>query len=166
MLAAAAAETAALSHGDSLSLLLSVEEFMFAAVSLAVTLGAADQTRQPRYPRLNPEALLLGAATTLCLVGVGALPRHCVGQEREVLGLGERALAVGHCTDSALGVGPGLGLWLTLTPSQVLTPSSEPSIYITLWRDADMSKSTMTGAWSLRPRPVCSPALSATSAST
>jgi hypothetical protein len=73
LLTAAAAETASFSHGDSLGLLLSVEGFMFAAISLAVTLGVADQTRQPRHPRLDPEALLLGAAGVLCLVGVGAL---------------------------------------------------------------------------------------------
>lgn len=71
--AAAAAETASLSHADSLGLLLSIEGFMFAAISLAVTLGAPDQTRQPRHPRLKPESLLLGAAGALCLVAVGAL---------------------------------------------------------------------------------------------
>lgn len=73
LLTTAAAETASLSHGDSLGLLLSVEGFMFAAISLAVTLGAPDQTRQPRYPRLDPEVLLLGAAAALCLVATGAL---------------------------------------------------------------------------------------------
>lgn len=73
MITAAAAESASLSHGESLALLLSVEGFMFAAISLAVTLNAPDPKRQRRYPKLKPEALLLGAAATLCLVGLGAV---------------------------------------------------------------------------------------------
>ncbi|MCW2667748.1 MAG: hypothetical protein JWN57_2710 [Frankiales bacterium] len=72
LITAAAAETASLSHGDSLGLLLSVEGFMFAAITLAVALGASDQMRQTRHPRLEPEKLLLGAAAALCLVGAGA----------------------------------------------------------------------------------------------
>jgi hypothetical protein len=72
LIAAAAAETASLSHGDSLGLLLSVEGFMFAAITLAVTLGASDQKRQSKHPRLDPERLLLGAAAALCFVGAGA----------------------------------------------------------------------------------------------
>lgn len=69
----AAADEATVSHGDTLSLLLSVEGFMFAAISLAVTLGAPDQRRQPKFPKLKPEKLLLGAVASLSLVAVGAL---------------------------------------------------------------------------------------------
>jgi hypothetical protein len=70
---AAAAEAASVSHGDSLSLLLGVEGFMFAAISLAVTLNAPDQRRQPKHPKLRPEKLLLGAVVALALVSCGAL---------------------------------------------------------------------------------------------
>lgn len=72
MITAAAVETASLSHGDALGKLLSVEGFMLAAIALTVTLAAPDLTRQPLYPRLNPEALRLGAVAALWLVGVGA----------------------------------------------------------------------------------------------
>jgi hypothetical protein len=70
---AAAAEAASLTHGDTLTLLLGVEGFMFAAITLAVTLNAPDQRRQPRHPKLRPEELLLGAVAALALVGCGAL---------------------------------------------------------------------------------------------
>lgn len=73
LITAAAIETASLSPGDTLGRLLSVEGFMFAAISLAVTLNAPDPKRPRKHPRLKPEALLLGAAAALCVVGVGAL---------------------------------------------------------------------------------------------
>ena len=68
-----AAEADSLSNGDLLTLLLSVEGFMFAAITLAVTLNAPDPKRQRKYPKLKVEALLLGAVGTLSFVGVGAL---------------------------------------------------------------------------------------------
>lgn len=69
----AADVTASLSHGESLGLLLTVEGFMFAAISLAVTLSAPNPKRQQRHPRLDPERLLMGASLSLCAVAVGAV---------------------------------------------------------------------------------------------
>jgi len=68
-----AAAAAPLSHGDVLSQLLGVEGFLFAAISLAVTLSTPNQVRRPQYPRLRPEKLLLWAIAVLTLVGLGAL---------------------------------------------------------------------------------------------
>lgn len=73
MITAAASETVPLSQGTSLGVLLSVEGFLLAAITLTVTLAAPDQTRQPRHPRLNPEVLRFGAVAALWLVGVGAV---------------------------------------------------------------------------------------------
>lgn len=73
LITAAAAETASLAHGDALGLLLSVEGFMFAAISLAVTLNGPDPQRPRKYRRLKPEGLLVGAAVALCVISLGAL---------------------------------------------------------------------------------------------
>jgi len=70
--AAAAAESASLSHGDSLGLLLGVEGFLLAAITLAIALGAPDQTRQPLYVWLNAEMLRFGAVAVLVIVSLGA----------------------------------------------------------------------------------------------
>lgn len=68
-----ATAAAPLSHGDVLSQLLGVEGFLFAAISLAVTLSTPNQVRRPQYPRLKPEKLLLWAVAVLAIVGLGAL---------------------------------------------------------------------------------------------
>jgi len=71
--AATAPDTIPLSQGTTLGLLLSVEGFLLAAITLTVALAAPDQTRQPKYPNLHPEALRFGALAVLWLIAVGAL---------------------------------------------------------------------------------------------
>lgn len=69
-MSAVAAESP-LSHGDVLGLLLGVEGFLFAAITLAVTLAGPNQPAR-KYESLKPKVLLLGVSATLLLVGTGA----------------------------------------------------------------------------------------------
>ncbi len=67
-----AASEVPLGHGEVLGLLLGVEGFLFAAISLSVTLAAPNQPAR-RYEWLKPDRLLIGAASALTLIGLGAL---------------------------------------------------------------------------------------------
>ncbi len=85
-----AAEAAALPHGDALALLLSAEGFLLAAVAVAVTLGAPNQSRQRKYKRLSPELIMNCAVALLVALAVGSL-----------------AAWVGLCDDGAFRSLPG-----------------------------------------------------------
>lgn len=67
-----AASDASLGHKDVLGLLLGVEGFLFAAITLSVTLAAPNQPAR-KYEWLRPERVLIGAASALTVIGLGAL---------------------------------------------------------------------------------------------
>lgn len=62
-----------LAHGDALSLLLSAEGFLLAAVAVAVTLAAPNQPRQPKYRQLTGDRIMNGAMALLALLALGAI---------------------------------------------------------------------------------------------
>lgn len=66
-----------LSDGDALSTLLGAEGFLFAAITLAVTLSSPNQPRPQRHPRIKPEVVLLWAVTLLGVVALGAVATWC-----------------------------------------------------------------------------------------
>lgn len=53
--------------------MLSAEGFIFAAVALAVTLAVPNPQRQPRFKKLKPEGLMLGAVGVLVALAVGGV---------------------------------------------------------------------------------------------
>jgi hypothetical protein len=66
-----AATVQPLTDGDVLGLLLGVEGFLFAAITLSVTLGSPNQPAR-RFESLNPDKILLGAVVTLAVISLGA----------------------------------------------------------------------------------------------
>lgn len=72
MIAVVAPEAPPLSHGDVLGLLLSVEGFLFAAITLSATLSVPNRGAR-RYEWLKPDRILVVAAFALLLIGAGAL---------------------------------------------------------------------------------------------
>ena len=67
-----AASATPLSSGDALSLLLGAEGFLLAAVTLAVTLAAPNQTRQRKYTWLSADRIVNLATLVLALIAVGS----------------------------------------------------------------------------------------------
>lgn len=67
------AQPSPLSDGDALSLLLGVEGFLFAAVTLAVTLSQPAPKRPQRFEMLKPEWLMIAAVAVLAVVGLGGV---------------------------------------------------------------------------------------------
>lgn len=62
-----------LSNGDALSLLLSAEGFLLAAVALAVTLGAPNQTLQLKYTFLKPYRIMNASVALIALLAIGSV---------------------------------------------------------------------------------------------